>query len=87
MVGEALAEGGYRISWTAPSTGVNYGTINPDETFYNVYRCWGRTEDEREMIASGIKDTEYVDYGTDMEAPRAVMYMVEAANNIGVGGS
>ncbi len=87
VVGEALAEGGYRISWTAPSTGVNYGTINPDETFYNVYRCWGRTEDEREMIASGIKDTEYVDYGTDMEVPRAVMYMVEAANNIGVGGS
>lgn len=87
VVGEMLPDGGYRISWTAPSTGANNGAINPEETVYNVYRCWGRAEDEREMIASGLKDTEYVDYGTDMDAPRAVMYMVEAANAIGVGGS
>ncbi len=87
VTGEMLSDGGYRILWTAPATGANNGAINPDETVYNVYRCWGRTEDERELIASGLEATEYVDYGTDMDAPRAVMYMVEAANGIGVGGS
>ncbi len=87
VAGEWLDDGGYRISWTAPVSGVNYGAINPEETSYNVYRCWGRSEDERKLIAAGIKETEYVDYGTDMDVPRAVMYMVEAFNNVGVGGS
>lgn len=85
VTSEMLSDGGCRISWTAPATGVNNGVIDPEKTVYNVYRCWGRTEDTRELIASGLKSTEYVDYGTDMEIPRAVMYMVESANEMGVG--
>jgi len=85
--GEFQDDGGYRISWTAPTEGMNYGKIDPSQTVYNVYRAWGRGENDRKQIATGIKETEYVDYGTDMEQPRAVMYIVEAANNIGIGDS
>lgn len=86
VITEAV-DGGYKISWTAPTTGMNYGSIDTEQTRYNVYRCWGRAEDEREKIADAIDATEYVDYGTDMEFPRAVSYLVEALNNVGVGGS
>lgn len=87
VVGEWLFDGGYKISWTAPTTGKNNGSINPEEIVYNVYRCWGRADNEKELIASNLTATEYIDYGTDMTTPRAVLYMVEAANNQGVGGS
>ncbi len=80
-------DGGCKITWTAPTSGLNYGQINADDTFYNIYRCWGRNPDERVRIASEVKETEYVDYGADMEFPRAVRYEVEAANSVGVGGS
>lgn len=85
--GEFQADGGYKLTWTASTEGANGGAIDPEQTVYNVFRAWGRGEGEREQIAAGLKVTEYVDYGTDMEKARSVMYLVEAANNIGVGGS
>lgn len=80
-------DGGIRVYWTAPDRGANWGAIDPAETVYNVFRCWGSGENNRELIAEGIKETEYVDYGTGMEFPRAVRYEVQAANNIGPGES
>ncbi len=80
-------DGGNKITWTAPTTGKNYGQIKPEDTYYIVYRCWGRGEDERLKIADGLKETQFIDYGADMEVPRAVNYEVVAANNIGIGGS
>lgn len=85
--GEFQSDGGYKITWTAPTKGENDGMLDPEQTYYNVYRAWGRGENDREQIATGLKTTEYVDYGTDMTQARAVMYLVESANNIGTGGS
>lgn len=85
--GKWLDDGGYKVTWTAPEKGKNNGAIDPAKTTYNVYRVWGRADDQKEKIADSIKALEYVDYGTDMEVPRAVMYMVEALNEYGVGGS
>ena len=79
--------GGVRVYWTDPDHCDNWGAIDPEQTVYNVFRCWGNNQNSRELIAEGIKATEYVDYGTDMSAPRAVRYEVQAANNIGEGGS
>lgn len=78
-------QGGIRVFWTAPDRGANWGAIDPAETVYNVFRCWGSGENNRELIAEGIKETEFVDYGTDMLFPRAVRYQVQSANNIGLG--
>ncbi|MDE6485047.1 MAG: leucine-rich repeat domain-containing protein [Duncaniella sp.] len=80
-------DGGIRVYWTAPDRGANWGTIDPAQTVYNVFRCWGSGQNNRELIAEGIKETEYVDYGTGMEFPRAVRYEVQSANNVGVGES
>ncbi len=85
--GEFQADGGYKLTWEESTGGVNGGLIDPEQTVYNVFRVWGRGEGDREQIAAGLKATEYVDYGTDMEKARAVMYVVESANNVGVGGS
>lgn len=78
-------DGGIRIFWTAPTEGVNWGTIDPADTRYNVYRCWGREADQRLQIATGIDATEFVDYGTDMTVARLVRYEVESLNSVGVG--
>lgn len=84
----AVEEGnGVKITWKAPVDGVNYGTIKPENTVYNVFRAWGRGENERELIASKIKETEYTDYGTDLSMPRKVRYEVQAENDMGVGGT
>lgn len=80
-------QGGNRVYWTAPDRGANWGAIDPAETVYNVFRCWAPGANGRELIAENIKETEYVDYGTDMEFPRAVRYEVQAANNVGPGES
>lgn len=80
-------QGGIRVYWTAPTRGANWGAIDPEKTVYNVFRCWAPGDDGRLLIAENIKETEYVDYGTDMEFPRAVHYEVQAANNIGIGES
>ncbi len=80
-------DGGVYIYWTAPDSGENYGEIDPADTYYIVSRCWGQGADEREVIADNLTATEYTDYGTDMEFPRAVRYEVTAANSVGVGGS
>lgn len=86
-VSAVAIENGVKISWTAPTEGQNWGDINPADTYYIVYRCWGPTSSQREQIASGLKECEYIDYGTDMEFPRAVRYEVQAANSVGLGGS
>ena len=86
VVAEAV-EGGNRISWTAPDSVENYGAIDPADTYYTVFRCWGPTASQREQIVTDLKETEYIDYGTDMEFPRAVRYEVQACNSVGQGGS
>lgn len=79
-------DGGNKITWDAPTYGLNRGEIDPEDTFYTVYRCWGRSASEREQIASDLKTTEYVDYGTDLEEARLVGYQVQASNSQGAGG-
>lgn len=86
-VNAVAVDGGNKITWSAPTSGKNYGQIKPEDTFYNVYRCWGRMADQREQIATNLKQTEFIDTGEGMEFPRQVNYEVEACNNIGVGGS
>lgn len=83
--GEWLEDGGYRLFWTAPTEGVNWGTIDPAQTRYNVYRCWGTGPNDRVLIAESISETEFTDYGRDMEEPMAVRYNVEYLNNFGAG--
>lgn len=85
ITGEWLENGGYKLSWTAPTEGVNWGNIDPAQTRYNVYRCWGTSDNDRVRIAEAIAETEYVDMGTDMQEPMAVRYTVESLNNLGVG--
>lgn len=80
-------QGGIRVYWTAPDRGINWGAIDPEKTVYNVFRCWGTGTDNKVLIAEGIKETEFVDYGTDMEKPRAVRYEVQSANDMGLGQS
>lgn len=80
-------DGGVRIYWTAPDSGEHYGQIKPEDTYYIVSRCWGSSEDQKKVIADNLKETEFVDYGTDLESPLKVRYEVMAANNLGEGGS
>lgn len=86
-VSSEAIDGGVKISWTAPTTGKNYGQIKPEDTYYIVSRCWGNSPDQKKVIADNLKETEYVDYGTDLETPLQVRYEVTAANNLGTGGS
>lgn len=86
-VTSSVVDGGVKISWTAPTTGANYGDIETDKTYYIVSRCWGNSEDQKKVIADNLKATEFIDYGTDMESPKMVRYEVTAANNIGIGKS
>lgn len=78
--------GGYRISWTAPTSGMNNGSFDPEDTFYKVYRSWGRNEDERLLIADNLKEPSWFDDGADMEKARMVNYTVECCNSYGTGG-
>jgi len=78
---------GVKVTWVAPTTGKNHGKIDLEDTSYDVYRCWGRGNDERVKIAESIKETEFIDYATDMEVPRGVNYEVLAKNSQGNGGS
>jgi len=78
-------EGGYKITWSAPDGGVNGGMINPDDTYYIVYRSWGNNASEREKITDEVKGLEYTDYGADLDAPKAVRYIVQSANSVGLG--
>ncbi|MDE6498733.1 MAG: leucine-rich repeat domain-containing protein, partial [Muribaculaceae bacterium] len=78
---------GIRVYWAAPDRGANWGAIDPAKTVYNVFRCWGYGENNRELIAENIPETEYVDNGAGMTAPLAVRYEVQAANNVGPGES
>lgn len=80
-------QGGIRVYWTAPDRGINWGAIDPEKTVYNVFRCWGAGADNRMLIAERIKETEFIDYGTDMDKPRAVRYEVQSANDMGDGQS
>ncbi|MDE6109626.1 MAG: hypothetical protein K2F72_05000, partial [Muribaculaceae bacterium] len=86
-VNAEYCEQGIRVYWTAPDRGVNWGAIDPSKTVYNVFRCWGYGDNNRELIAENISETEYVDEGTGMTAPLAVRYEVQSANNIGLGES
>lgn len=86
-VNAEYCEDGIRVYWTAPDRGVNWGTIDPAKTVYNVYRCWGSGQDNRVLIAENISETEFVDTGEGMTAPLAVRYEVQSANNIGPGDS
>lgn len=79
--------GGIKITWTAPDRGANYGKIKPEATYYIVSRCWGSGEDQKKVIVDNLKDTEFIDFGADMDSPLMVRYEVTAANNIGVGKS
>lgn len=83
----AAYQGGVKITWTAPTEGVNWGAVDPSKTLYNVYRCWGYGADSRKLIAERIAETEYVDYATDLEAPMAVRYEVQSLNDLGEGQS
>lgn len=78
-------DGGARIYWTAPTEGEHWGYIDPSTLTYNVYRCWGRNTGERVLIAENISECEYIDYGTDMTAPRLVRYEVQSCNEAGAG--
>ncbi|MDE7180772.1 MAG: leucine-rich repeat domain-containing protein [Muribaculaceae bacterium] len=86
-VNAEYCEEGIRIYWTAPDRGAHWGNIDPEKTVYNVFRCWGVGENNRELIAQFIKETEFVDNGEGMEFPRAVRYEVQALNNVGPGES
>ena len=83
----ALTAGGVLVSWTAPDRGENWGAIDPSQIWYNVYRCRGYGDSNRELIASRITETSFLDTGDGLEAPLAVRYQVEAGNQKGTGGS
>lgn len=76
---------GAHITWTAPEHGENWGYVDPGSLSYNVYRCWGYSQNERELVGSSIAGTSFTDAGDDMEAPLAVRYAVEAVNMKGTG--
>lgn len=78
---------GVVVSWTAPDHGENWGVIDPGALWYNVYRCYGYGNDNRELIATRIPETTFTDNGEGVESPVAVRYEVESGNSRGVGRS
>lgn len=86
VTAEEKAEG-VVVSWTAPDHGENWGAIDPDNIWYNVYRCWDYGSANRELIAERITGTTFVDKGADLPEPKDVRYEVQAGNSKGPGGS
>lgn len=78
---------GVLVSWSVPERGENWGAIDPADIWYNVFRCRGYGAAERELIASQIKETSFVDTGEGLESPQSVRYEVQAGNSKGEGGS
>lgn len=78
---------GVTVSWTAPDRGENWGVIDPQSLWYNVFRCYGYGNDERELIATHISETSFTDTGEGIEKPLAVRYEVQSGNSKGTGGS
>ncbi len=71
-------EGWAAISWSAPSTGVNGGTVLPENLRYNVVRV-----PDQVAVASGISACSFVDKTLDPAAMRTVSYTVTALNDAG----
>lgn len=79
---------GVRLSWTAPTTGLNsyYGSkFDPSRTRYKVYRAVGNDKSQWQLIAEDLTDTTYVDTAEDLEEPIMLNYDVVAYNNVGDG--
>lgn len=78
---------GVHISWTVPDRGENWGVINPAEIWYNVFRCRGYGAENRELIASQITETSFIDRGEGITTALEVRYEVQSGNSRGLGGS
>lgn len=66
------------ITWTAPTHGINGGTLNPQLLTYDI------TDNKGRKVASGISGTSYTDTGIDVSGgQKAIFYYVEAVTDKG----
>lgn len=66
------------ISWTAPTHGINGGTLNPQDIKYNITDSKGR------KVATGISGISYTDAAIDVSAgQQSLFYYVEAVTESG----
>lgn len=71
---------GVMLTWDAPTTGNNYGFIEPDKLTYDVYRVDGYNLN---LIASDLTDLFYVDSIEDITEPTSIQWHVRAKNEQG----
>ena len=71
------------LTWNAPQTGYNGGSIIPDELTYNIYRKYPDDYDYT-LIKGGLTGTTFTDE-VDFDEETAVKYSIAAVNATGEG--
>lgn len=75
-------DGKVKVTWTAPSRGFNYGTLDPKSVRYTVYRMKSSYDQDPKLMADDVIECEYIDDIADLTSEQTVYYKVVAYNDI-----